>query len=78
MRSKQTRITGAQRRWITRTATGARVTPFIPSVREIVAVAVAALLVSGLGGCGAFGPSGPGSRTFSMGFTPFPHANTPE
>jgi hypothetical protein len=39
-------------------------------------VAVGAALVAGLGGCGLFGPSGPGYRTFAMGFTPFPYANT--
>jgi hypothetical protein len=42
----------------------------------LVAVALTAALLAGLAGCDAFGPSSPVSRSYVMGFTPFPHANS--
>jgi hypothetical protein len=46
------------------------------AVRASAAPAAAGLAVLVLAGCGVLGPSGGGFRTFAMGFTPFPHANS--
>ena len=47
-------------------------------LKPVVTGVTVALLVLLSGGCSLLGPTGVGFRTFSMGFTPFPHANTNE
>lgn len=55
---------------------GVRMTGWKPRLKPAFAGLAAVLMVLSTGGCSSFGPSGASFRTFNMGFTPFPHANS--
>ena len=47
-----------------------------PHLSAVLVARLLTVLLLALGGCSVLGPSGAGFRTFTMGFTPFPHANS--